>query len=103
MIELTADNFHDVTKEGVSFIDFYTDWCGPCKTLVPVIEDLSGDFENVAFGKINCEDEPELRAEYMVNSVPTMFVLKDGEVAEKLEGIKGKADISKAIQKVIDL
>ena len=90
LINATVDNFSEVTGTGVVLVDFYADWCGPCKMLTPVLEELATEVENVKIVKVNVDDLREVALEYKVSSIPHLILLKDGvEVAQDL-GFKPK-------------
>ena len=63
------------------FVDFYADWCGPCKMIAPVVEKLSGDFPDVTFVKVNVDDLPEIAQRFGIMSIPTLIAFKNGEIA----------------------
>lgn len=93
-LEITDANFQaDVLDSGkVSVIDFWAPWCGPCKVVGPIIEELASDFEGQAvIGKINIDDNPETPLKYMVRNIPTILFIKDGEVVDKQVGAAPKA------------
>ena len=74
------------SKEPV-FIDFYADWCGPCKMMAPVVEKLAEKYEGkVKVGKVNTDDEPELAQMFQVMSIPNMVIIKDGQVVDRVIG-----------------
>jgi len=74
------------SKEPV-FIDFYADWCGPCKMMAPVVEKLAEKYEGkVKVGKVNTDDEPELAQMFQVMSIPNMVIIKDGQVVDRIVG-----------------
>jgi len=84
----------------LAFIDFYADWCGPCKMMAPVVEELSEAYSGkVLFGKINVDENQSLAQKYGVMSIPTFLVIKDGEVVEKLVGGLPKEQLVEAIDK----
>ena len=95
--EITSANFDDMVKEGVTLIDFWAEWCGPCKMIVPVIDELVAEFEGKAtIGKVNIDNEADLAARYNVSSIPTLLLLKDGEEAKRFVGITPKAELADA-------
>ena len=92
-IELTSANF-DQVKEGVALIDFWAPWCGPCRMLVPVIDELANEFDGKAkICKVNTDEESELSAQFGIRSIPTLIFLKNGEVADQLIGAQSKQSI----------
>jgi thioredoxin 1 len=78
------------------FVDFYADWCGPCKMLGPVVEELAGETPDVTFVKVNVDDLPEIAQKYGIMSIPALFVFKNGEVAGQSLGFQPK-DALKAV------
>ena len=95
---LTTANFEESTAKGIVLLDFWATWCGPCKMLTPVIDQLAEDYEGRALvAKVNCEEEPDLVQKFSIRSIPAIYVLKDGEVVEQFVGVRSKADLSKAL------
>ena len=88
IIHLTKDGFDKAVGNGVSMVDFWVSWCGPCKMLAPVMEDLAGRYEGRALvGKVNVDDEPELAGRFGVMSIPTVIFFKDGEEIDRKVGV----------------
>lgn len=90
-ITLTKDNFNQSIEKGVSLVDFWAPWCGPCKMQLPIVEELATEMEGQAvIGKINVDDQPELAAQFGVMSIPTLIVFKDGQPVDKMVGLQSK-------------
>ncbi len=95
---LTSGNFKDSVAAGVTLVDFWAEWCGPCRMLAPAIDELAKEYEGKALvGKVNVDDAPDLASEFGVNSIPTLVVLKDGAEVKRFIGVTGKGEIAKAI------
>jgi thioredoxin 1 len=90
-VELTVSNFEEVTKEGVSLVDFWAPWCGPCRMIAPVIEELAAEFEGKAnICKVNTDEEQDIAVKYGIRSIPTILFFKNGEVVEQMVGAASK-------------
>jgi thioredoxin 1 len=87
-------------KEAV-MVDFYADWCGPCKMTGSVIEELSEELKQVKFVKVNVDQNPELTSQYQIFSIPTFLIIKDGQVINQLVGAVGKESFLTEINKVL--
>ena len=82
---LNEANFKDEIASGVTLVDFWAEWCGPCQMMLPILEDLSSKMEGKAkIAKVNVDENPSLAAQFRVMSIPTLLVMKDGEVVEQL-------------------
>ncbi len=95
VVHLTSKNFSEtVEKEGVTaVVDFYADWCGPCKMFAPVFEELATEVSDAVFCKVNVDNEEELAQRFGVMSIPTVIVLKDGKQVAQNVGLAGKQKI----------
>jgi len=90
-VALTKDNFKESIEKGVSVVDFWAPWCGPCKMQLPIVEELSTEMEGQAVvGKINVDEEPELASQFGVMSIPTLILFKDGQPVDKMVGLQSK-------------
>ena len=91
-LHITKENFEsEVLKADIPvLVDFWAAWCGPCKMLMPIIEELAGEVTGVKICKVNVDEEPELAAKYKVMTIPTLVVIKDGEVMKKSSGVISK-------------
>ncbi len=97
---ISDDQFLDKTAEGVSLVDFWAPWCGPCRMQSPIIDELSEELEGkVNFYKMNVDEEPKTAQEFGIMSIPTLLVKKDGEVVDKLVGLHDKARLTEILEK----
>ncbi len=99
--EFTDDNFQTtaIDQEGVAVVDFWAEWCGPCRMITPIIEELAEDYKGKAvIGKVNVDHNPNVSMKYGVRSIPTILILKNGEVVDKQVGVTTKEALSKKIE-----
>ena len=85
---INAEEFDEMIKEGTTLIDFFADWCGPCKMLGPVVEEVSAEYPDIQFAKVNVDDNMDLAERFSIMSIPQVFVFKDGEVIGKFGGYR---------------
>ena len=85
---VNAEEFNEIIKEGTTVVDFYADWCGPCKMLGPVLEQLSEELPEIKFIKVNVDDEMDLAQDLGIMSIPAVFLFKDGEAVSQSVGLK---------------
>ena len=92
LIKLNNENFEEkiIGSNGIALVDFYADWCGPCKMLSPVIDKLAEERDDIIIGKVNVDESGELAERFGVMSIPTLIVFKDGEEVNRSLGFKPK-------------
>ena len=104
IVKLNNDNFKNEVKDSnkVVLVDFYADWCGPCKMMSPIIDEISGEVDDrVKVCKLNVDEATDMASEYGVMSIPTLIVFKNGEVFETLIGLQSKDAVLNAINKAL--
>lgn len=93
VIELTEETFEQTIKEATTpiVVDFWAEWCGPCKTIAPILDEIASEHaEKITVAKLNIDEHGPLALKYQVQSIPTMLLFKDGEVADRIVGAKPK-------------
>ena len=100
VVKLTAGNFEQevLKSDKPVFVDFYADWCGPCKMMAPVIEQISNEETEIKVGKINIDENIEIAQKYKVMSIPMFIAFKNGEVAAKTLGAQPKEEVLKLVK-----
>jgi thioredoxin 1 len=103
VLTLTAGNFEqEVLKSEVPvLVDFWAEWCGPCKMIGPIVDELASDYEGrVKVGKVNIDEHQGLAVEYGIRAIPTLLIFKEGAVTEQITGLKSKRDLKASLDKV---
>ena len=92
--KVNLENFESIkNQEKPVLLDFYADWCGPCRMVGPIVEQIADERDDIIVGKINVDENPELASQFGVMSIPTLVVLKNGEIANQSVGALPKAKI----------
>lgn len=95
VLTITKENFESevMKSDKPVLLDFWAAWCGPCRMVSPVVDEIAGEVTNAKVGKINIDEQPELAAAFKVMSIPTLAVIKDGKMVQSAVGAKPKAAI----------
>lgn len=102
IVNITNDTFEEnvLKSDKPVVVDFWASWCGPCRLVAPIMEELAVDFEGkVQIAKVNVDDQGELAAKFRIMSIPTVLIFKNGEIAEKIVGARAKEEFAELIQK----
>jgi thioredoxin 1 len=97
---LTDKNFKEEIQKGVVLMDMHADWCGPCRALSPILEELDGKVEGVEFAKLDIDENPEVTRSYGVMSIPTVIIFKDGQEVKRIVGLNPKSVYLEALEAV---
>lgn len=96
--ELTESSFGAAIEDGITLVDFWAEWCGPCRMMTPVLKELAADYTGKAnIASVNVDGEPKLAEKYRVSSIPTLLVFKNGDEVKRFVGVTPKAELAKAI------
>ena len=100
-LNINKENFQKEVMESEQpvLLDFWAPWCGPCRMVSPVIDEVAGEVSGVKVGKVNVDEQPELAGQFGVMSIPTLVVMKNGKVIESSVGVKPKEHIIKMLEK----
>ena len=103
-IALTKDNFVEQVNHGVSLIDFWAPWCGPCRVQLPIVDELATELKGKAtIAKVNVDEEPELAAAFGIQSIPTLFIIKDKKVVDQMMGLQSKEILIQKLQQATSM
>lgn len=91
--EINESVFNEKIKSGKVLVDCYAEWCGPCKMLSPIIDEVSKEVDTYSFYKLNVDDNENISREYAIMSIPTLLIFENGELKEKLVGFKSKEEL----------
>ncbi|HXT41222.1 MAG TPA: thioredoxin [Candidatus Angelobacter sp.] len=103
IVTLTEANFQQEVLESPTpvLVDFWAEWCGPCKMIAPILDELASEYDGkVKVGKVNIDEHQSIATQYGIRAIPTLLIFKDGEVAEQVVGLRSKRDLKANLDKV---
>jgi len=101
--EFTDSNFNEKNSEGVVLVEFWANWCGPCRAIAPTIEELYSDYKDKALvGKLDVDHNPEVAMKYGIRSIPTLLILKDGKVVHQHVGLATKQVLANKLDALVE-
>jgi thioredoxin 1 len=103
VIKLNNENYKEIVSTGLTVVDVKTDWCGPCKVLSPIIDELSDEYGNIVkFGKLDADESGEIVKDLSIRNIPTILIYKDGEIVERSVGMISKNELKELVNKHLE-
>jgi thioredoxin len=103
IVTLTQENFSSEVLQSLTpvLVDFWAEWCGPCKAIAPILTELADEYEGrVKIGKVNIDEQQSIAAEYGIRAIPTLLLFDKGQVADQIVGLRGKRDLKASFDRV---
>lgn len=104
IVTLTESNFAEEVTQSLTpvLVDFWAEWCGPCKMIAPILDEIASEYDGkLKIGKVNIDEQQTLAAQHGIRAVPTLLLFKDGEVADQIIGLKSKRDLKANVDRVV--
>ena len=95
---INTEEFNELIKSGTALVDFFADWCGPCKMLGPVLEEVSEEYPDIEFVKVNVDDNMDLAESLGIMTIPTVYLFRDGAAVAKMNGYRDKGGVKAFIE-----
>ena len=96
--EINSENFNQEISKGKVLVDLWAPWCGPCRVISPIIEELSNEMKDIKFYKLDVDKSPDIASQYDVMGIPTLILFKDGKEVKRIVGLKSKEDLKKELK-----
>jgi thioredoxin 1 len=103
IVNLTQENFDQQVSQSTTpvLVDFWAEWCGPCKMIAPLLDELADEYDGkVKIGKVNIDEQQALATKYGIRAIPTLLLINKGEVAEQMVGAKSKRDLKASLDRI---
>lgn len=103
IVNLTQENFDQQVAQSTTpvLVDFWAEWCGPCKMIAPLLDELADEYDGkVKIGKVNIDEQQALATKYGIRAIPTLLIINKGEVAEQMVGAKSKRDLKASLDRI---